>query len=150
MGTTTFTACKDKSNQSNKNTANQFGKYEYKKNAATPLLIFSSLLALNCLYWEDSYINISIPNSPLNSRLLYSIKYSITSPLYYPKFHMSKAELLSKSAYLSVFSISVNGQYFRVIFDPSLGIFICNSLTNTVGSALKYIYPLSNHFPTLL
>lgn len=61
LQSTTFIACKAKSDQIDKNAASQFGKYEYKKNAVTPLLIFLSHGFKYPLYWEDSKIYIFNP-----------------------------------------------------------------------------------------
>lgn len=61
LQSTTFIACKAKSDQIDKNAASQFGKYEWKKNAVTPLLIFLSHGFKYPLYWEDSKIYIFNP-----------------------------------------------------------------------------------------
>lgn len=91
-----------------------------RKKSATPLLILFNLLTVNHLYWDNSSIYVSSPNSLLNSRLLYYIKYSITSPLC-----ISNLLGPTQNAPLNVliffgFSISVSGNIFSKQCFPSI------------------------------
>lgn len=69
METTTLPSCKDKSHQGNK-IRTPIWKIQIKEKICHSLIDpFFNLLTVNHLYWDNSSIYVSSPNSLLNSRL---------------------------------------------------------------------------------